>query len=303
MKWGIIGAGNIAHRFAQSQSFIEGSCIQAISARNEEKRRKFAQEFSVAHACATPEEVLEDAQVEAVYIALPHHLHYTWCRQALLHHKAVLCEKPLCLHAEEMQELVDLAKEKQVLLMEGMKSLFTDAYTEFRKKDLQNIEEIHVSTGFVLPPSGRGYPVSKECGGCLYDMGIYALGLLSDLCTGDMLIDSVHTDRKYGVDFEDDFRLTIGNCKVHMLCSFEQSLSKAEIKTPEETLELSPVHRPLFLNGKEYPYTVDDFHGEIQHFVDLYSQHKIESPIVTFESMVRHITWMEELHECLSEEL
>ena len=65
MKWGIIGAGNIAKRFAQSQSHIENSCIYAISARNHEKREKFKETYGVQHAYSAPLEVLEDPQVEA----------------------------------------------------------------------------------------------------------------------------------------------------------------------------------------------------------------------------------------------
>ena len=64
MKWGIIGAGNIAKRFAQSQSHIENSCIYAISARNHEKREIFKETYGVQHAYSAPLEVLEDPQVE-----------------------------------------------------------------------------------------------------------------------------------------------------------------------------------------------------------------------------------------------
>ena len=64
MKWGIIGAGNIAKRFAQSQNHIKNSCIYAISARNKDKREAFKQQYGVEHAYSTPLEVLEDPQVE-----------------------------------------------------------------------------------------------------------------------------------------------------------------------------------------------------------------------------------------------
>ena len=128
MKWGIIGAGIIAKRFAQSQSDIENSCVYAISARNKEKREAFKQQYGVEHAYSTPLEVLEDPQVEAVYIALPHHKHYEWCKEAILHHKAVFVEKPACLHTQEMEELLTLAKQEKVLFMEGMKSLLTDRF-------------------------------------------------------------------------------------------------------------------------------------------------------------------------------
>ena len=301
MKWGIIGAGNIAKRFAQSQSHIENSCIYAISARNHEKREKFKETYGVQHAYSTPLEVLEDTEVEAVYIALPHHLHYEWCKEAILHHKAVFVEKPACLHTQEIEELLTLAKQEKVLFMEGMKSLLTPAYRAFKENDLDNIHSIEVQTGFVLPEKDRGYTTSKECGGCLYDMGIYALGVLSDLCKGDMHIDSLHTDFEHDVDFHEDIHMTIGNCKVHMICSFKERLSKAIIHADTQSYVLDPIHRPLVCNGTEYPYVVDDFYGEIEHFIYLYNHNITESPIVTYTSMYNHIHWMEEIHEKMKE--
>ena len=132
-------------------------------------------------------------------------------------------------------------------------------------------------------------------------MGIYALGVLSDLCKGDMHIDSLHRDLEHDVDFHNDIHMTIGNCKVHMLCSFKERLSKAIIHTDTQSYVLDPIHRPLVCNGTEYPYVVDDFYGEIEHFIYLYDNNMTESPIVTYTSMYNHIHWMEVIHNKIKE--
>ena len=97
VKFGIIGAGNIAHRFAKSLASHPDGELVAISARNEEKGRAFAKEFSVQAVYPDGAALLEDADVDAVYIALPHGLHAEWSVRAIRAGKAVLCEKPAAL--------------------------------------------------------------------------------------------------------------------------------------------------------------------------------------------------------------
>ena len=302
MRIGIIGAGNIAKRFATSLKNVNDAELYAISARNEEKREKFKKEFHVEKAYSTHLEVLEDEKVNAVYIGLPHHLHYTWVKEAILHHKAVLCEKPLCLHYEEAKEIFSLAKENHVLVMEALKPRFTNAYIAFKNalssfKD--DIEHIEISTGFVLQDGNRGYPTSEEAGGCLYDMGIYAISFLTDICKEDWIIDDVKAVKKQGVDFHEEITLHTSTMTSHMTVSFMETLGQIKVQTKEGEYTLSPTHRPLLCNGVEYHYTHDDFYGEIKHFCDLYNEGKIESKIANYEDSIRNIQLLEAIHSKL----
>ncbi|MEE1274686.1 MAG: Gfo/Idh/MocA family oxidoreductase, partial [Olegusella sp.] len=108
VRWGILGAGNIAHRFAQSLSHVEGAELVALSCRSAEKAAAFAGEFGVERSGVFSDEalgaadaahtaLLADPEVDAVYLSLPHALHHDWAVRALRAGKAVLCEKPAML--------------------------------------------------------------------------------------------------------------------------------------------------------------------------------------------------------------
>lgn len=102
MKWGIIGAGRIAHRFASSLKHVEGCTLQAVSCRTLQKAEIFQTEHDALKAYGSFDAIVNDPQVEAVYISTPHQFHYAWIMKCLQAHKAVLVEKPACLSAEEM---------------------------------------------------------------------------------------------------------------------------------------------------------------------------------------------------------
>ncbi len=135
VKFGIIGAGNIAHRFAKSLAAHPDGKLVAISARNEEKGRAFAKEFSAPDIYQDGMALLKDADVEAVYIALPHGLHAEWSVRAIRAGKAVLCEKPAALTEAEMNMITAAAEEEGVLFFGGLESPFCTVVRRTEKRD------------------------------------------------------------------------------------------------------------------------------------------------------------------------
>ena len=137
IRWGILGAGSIAHRFAAALERVEGAELVAISGRNAERLSAFAEKHRVdmgkCYASASDngwkahERLLLDDDVDAVYIALPHGLHATWSCRALSAGKAVLCEKPAVLAGAQADEVARAARESGALFMEAMKPRFTPA--------------------------------------------------------------------------------------------------------------------------------------------------------------------------------
>ena len=105
VRFGILGAGNIAHRFSASLAQVREAELVAVSRRSVEKAQAFLDEVphaEGARAYGTHEELLADPNVDAIYLALPHALHHEWAIKALRAHKAVLCEKPAMLDATQM---------------------------------------------------------------------------------------------------------------------------------------------------------------------------------------------------------
>ena len=145
VRWGIVGAGKIAHRFARSLAHERRSELVAISCRSTERARAFADEHGVPGAGTLSDEalggvagaahaaLLARADVDAIYLSLPHGMHREWAVAALRAGKAVLCEKPACASAAEAREVVSVAHETGALFMEAMKTRFTPLYRRVRQ--------------------------------------------------------------------------------------------------------------------------------------------------------------------------
>ena len=112
IRWGIIGGGNIAHRFAESLKHFEGGELAAVSCRTQEKAEAFSREYPCRYIYDDYDRLLENEEIDAVYIGLPHDLHCQWAVRAMEAGKAVLCEKPAVLNAEETKEICRISKER-----------------------------------------------------------------------------------------------------------------------------------------------------------------------------------------------
>ena len=91
IRWGILGAGKIATRFAASLEQEPNSILKAIAVRKEEKARQFQEKFEVEKIYLDYDALIEDEEIDAIYLSLPHGLHKDWAIKALKAHKAVLC--------------------------------------------------------------------------------------------------------------------------------------------------------------------------------------------------------------------
>lgn len=180
IRWGILGTGKIANKFASEFSHTASAELAAVASRDLERARSFASAHQIPKAYGSYEELLEQEDIDIVYIGLVNSAHYPVTRQALLAGKPVLCEKPFTLHAEQTQELIQLARQKDLFLMEG---LWTRTFPVIdRVKEIVSSQKYGKTTlaqmdfGFIgnLDPKGR--LMNPELGGgALYDVGIYPL--------------------------------------------------------------------------------------------------------------------------------
>ena len=133
IRWGIIGAGNIAKRFVNSLNNSENGKLYAIASYTKANRDYYLENFNDVKAYDNYVSLLEDENVDAVYVATRHNDHYTWVKEALLHKKAVLCEKPATLHQYQTKELCELAKKMNVFFLEGIKTRFVPLVYDIKK--------------------------------------------------------------------------------------------------------------------------------------------------------------------------
>ncbi|GAB3028507.1 Gfo/Idh/MocA family protein [Bowmanella dokdonensis] len=182
LHWGIVGAGRIAHTFASDMRHVDNSQVYAVASRNLEDAREFARQYQIPVPLEGYQQLFDHPQVDAVYIATPHNLHYGQVREALLAGKHVLCEKPITVSAEQCEDLIALAKAQGLFLMEAMWTWFLPAIRKARQwVDEGRIGRIlHIKADFGYP---QPYDVNARtynpqlAGGCLLDMGIYPLAL------------------------------------------------------------------------------------------------------------------------------
>ena len=120
LRWGILGAGNIAHDFAISLRTVPATehKLAAVASRSLVKAQEFASLLNLTHYYGSYADLLEDDEVNIVYIAVVNSAHKDLVLQALDHGKHVLCEKPMGVNAAEVEEMVQLARQRKLFLME-----------------------------------------------------------------------------------------------------------------------------------------------------------------------------------------
>src|ERR1700740_1318970 len=119
IRWGILGCGRIARKFASDLQFVSNSKLIAAGSRTLENARVFAQEFSIANVHGSYESLVNDPKVDVIYVASPHGQHYEHVMLCLIHGKAVLCEKAFAINQKQASNMIGVAREKKLFLMEA----------------------------------------------------------------------------------------------------------------------------------------------------------------------------------------
>lgn len=205
VKWGVLGTANIARGCTIPGMKLTENCeLYAVAGRSLEKAEAFQKEFGFQKAYEGYEALLEDPEVQAVYIPLPNDLHLKWVKAALQKGKHVLCEKPLALNAKEAKEMYRTAEENGVILMEAYAYLHSP-YVEALKKDIADgiIGDIdYIDTAFVTQGYKEDFRLHREQGGgAMYDLGCYCTTMILSLTDSEP--DFVRADAEFselGVD-------------------------------------------------------------------------------------------------------
>lgn len=182
IRWGIIGAGRIARTFATDIAFAPHATLTAVASRDLSRAQAFADDFSIAKAYGSYQEILADPAIDAIYIATPHSHHCEQSIAALRAGKHVLCEKPATVTPAELEQVIAVAEQEQRYFMEGMWSYFMPVIQKAQEwVDSGRIGKLcHVKAefGFPIPYDRDSREYSEQLGGgCLLDMGIYPIAM------------------------------------------------------------------------------------------------------------------------------
>lgn len=304
IRWGIIGLGNIALRFAKSLSYSNVGKLYAIASRTKEKRDEFYDKYNCEKVYESYNELLRDEEVDAVYIALPHGFHKHWSIEALRHKKAVLCEKPVGINSEEMVEIKKEALLNSTFFMEAMKTRFIPIISDIKKiirnKEIGDITAIEANfCNNVENIKPGSYLLDKEQGGALLDVGIYPLSFVMDIIDSEVINVKSYMDiNESGVDsyfkailsFEDG---VIGTVEGAIDRNKERT---AIIRGTKGWMEIPMYNRPnkavVNLNsGKSYTIEkdieFDDMYAEIKEVHNCLKESKLESNYLTLNESIR----------------
>jgi predicted dehydrogenase len=236
VRWGILGCGKIAHKFAHDLLLNDNAELVACASRDCEKSKAFAEKYQVKLSFDSYEDLANCLDVDVVYVATPNSYHKEHSILCLQNKKAVLCEKPLSTSQSEVEEMIQVARENNVFLMEAMWTSFLpnilSIENAIQKETIGEI--IHLSADFAFTtdynPKSRLFDATLG-GGSLLDIGIYPL-FMSVLFLGkpNKILASL-SNSPSGVDASCSVLLTYKNEKTATLfSSFETSTDiKCEI--------------------------------------------------------------------------
>ncbi|MBQ3557196.1 MAG: Gfo/Idh/MocA family oxidoreductase [Oscillospiraceae bacterium] len=179
VRWGIVGTGDIANKFARAVTNAQGAKPVAVASRRAETARAFADTYGIEYSFGSYEELMAFDGVDAVYIALPHKYHVPYTEKFLRAGKHVLCEKPIAVSAGELERLQAVAAEKNLFVMEAMWTRFLPVMSEIKKviADGKIGDVLEVSADFCYnnPDHSHHAFAGDGDGGSVLDVGIYGL--------------------------------------------------------------------------------------------------------------------------------
>lgn len=185
IRFGIMGPGKIAVKFADAIAQCEDAVLYGVASRDKQRAKDFADEYGAEVYYGSYEELAKDENIDIIYISVIHNHHMPLAKLAVENGKAVICEKPLATELSECKEFLDLATSKNVLVMEAMWTRFMPAYIMAKK---------WIADGKIGQPKlfnasfswcGKPNPDARafdpaQAGGALFGVGCYTIGAALD---------------------------------------------------------------------------------------------------------------------------
>jgi predicted dehydrogenase len=302
IRWGILGCGHIAKKFASDLQYVEGAELIAAGSRSQAVADEFAGTFSIAHSHGSYESLANDAAVDVIYIASPHGLHHEHVLLCLRHNKAVLCEKAFAINSKQAQEMIATAKQQNIFLMEALWSKFTPQYNTvlqmIREGVLGEIRSMTANFGFIpdLPFPVRLYDASLG-GGTLLDIGIYNVFMILSVLGRPDMIEACMTRASTGVDAQCAATFRYKNGAIAQLFStFLSNLAtEADICGTKGRIRMTPrFYNPTTAVIEFYPGRIETkqiiphhsepgfgYQYQARHVCDCLRQGLTESPVMS----------------------
>lgn len=311
MKVGIIGAGAIAAKMAETLAGMKDAEGYAIASRSLDSARAFADRWGFPRAYGSYEEMLEDPDVDLVYVATPHSHHRDHALMCLHHGKPVLCEKAFTANAVQAEEVLGYARERGVFITEAI-------WTRYMPLS-HRLNEL-LAEGVIGRPTmltaNLGYPLSHKermynpalAGGALLDLGVYALNFaLMAFGTDIERVDSACVKTKTGVDAQESFTLTYRDGRMAVLSSTMMAKTDRQgiISGEEGHFIVENINNPqrITVVDSEYrvkavydcPKQITGYEYEVQACAEALQRGWLEAPDMPHSETLRVMRLMDDL--------
>lgn len=302
MRIGILGAGGIARKMAHTVNNMDNMTLAAISSRNIDKAKEFAQEFSIPTAYGSYEELAADSSLDLIYVATPHSRHYEDALLCLDNGRNVLCEKPFTANARQAEELISLAESKELFIGEAI-------WTRYLPMRF-TLDEI-LASGVIGTPSyltaDLGYQINhverlikpELAGGALLDLGVYTINFALMAFGNDVkeIISSCNKN-EYGVDTNNSIIMNFADGKTAMLHSNLNALTdlRGMIYGDKGRIEFENINNcegiTVYLNDGtvtryDTPPQITGFEYQVQAAADAIAAGKTECPQMPHSEILR----------------
>ncbi|WP_342538618.1 Gfo/Idh/MocA family oxidoreductase [Sporosarcina sp. FSL K6-1540] len=318
IRWGVLSTANIAQTQVIPAMFrARNAEVVAISSRGS-KVHAIASALNIPKAYESYEELLNDPEIDAVYIPLPNHLHKEWVYKAARQGKHILCEKPAALTSIEAAEMVEVCREQKVKFMEGFMYQLHPQHERVKEiiasGEIGNLKLIKSSHSFNL--KNRDYDIRMEKdmgGGSLYDVGCYSIQVIRHISGAEPV--EVHAiaeiDPKSGVDMSTYGYLKLDNGLTATFdCSFDMTeRNEYEIVGTKGTIKVPLAFRPdtsggigsIIVEGsgiiRQEKIYGDIYRLEVEHFSAAILNNT--SPVITGQSTINNMRVIEACYQSI----
>lgn len=310
IKWGIIGLGKIANKFATDLATVENTELVAVASRSQENANEFGEKFNVKKTYNSYEALAKDPEVVAIYIATPHSFHKEHSILCLQNKKAVLCEKPFAMNAQEVAEMIAVAKENDTLLMEALWTYFLPHFNVVldivKSEKYGKFKKLEADFGFHTPYNTDSRLFKKEVGGgSLLDIGIYPIFVALSALGKPANIEAEATFFENGADSSCSMIFEYNDAKAHLKSTLLEETPTEAIFTFEDAVvklharfhESSKIS--IITDNKEevidVKTTTIGYSLEAEHFSQLIRDGKKQSDVMTLEFSENLIATLDEV--------
>lgn len=311
----ILGAGNIARAMAAAVNGIpEDAKLYAVASRSLEKAREFAEKWGVEKAYGSYEEMVKDDNIDLIYVATPHSEHYKNTKLCLENGRNCLVEKAFCANRAQAQELIEIARDKKLLLAEAMWTRYQPNQNTIRKVLTDGELGIlhYMEADFSINIRGVDRLEKPElAGGALLDLGVYSLTTALMYFGTDLervRANTVRNDR--GVDLSDDITFIYKDKKMAKItCSFDyQGRSNyAKIVGDKGFMTFAPINAPTELKiydvdgrlvrEEEMGFIANGYEYQVLECRDAILAGEIETKSMPHSETLRLMGWMDSIRQ------